>query len=878
MIIEKCHIDNFGKMSDFDIEFKEGLNIINHDNSWGKTTLSDFIKAMLFGLEYNTKKTNERKKYEPWQGGTFGGSVVIDIDGTKYRIERTFGKKNKDDTFSLYNLTTGKESTDYDENIGEKLFEIDRDSYAKSVYIPQCSIKTEMTDEINANIGDLYQAKDDISEYEKVKKSLELKKKDIAGQGKNSKLKILKAKMSEHKSNLEQKNSLMEATGKIEEYIKRKKAELDQTKEKLNNYRNISDSQNEKMRELTLYQNALSEIKKSEEKIKQIKAMYNNRELNKEDIELMKNEQGSITMLDSQIKQTELSDKEKEKYAICERMFKDNIPSDSYFSETMKYIDKAKELRLSLQTTGNNSLDDERFIELKKYFDGKLPTETEAQKQIENYSNSESLKNQIAGEKSSILERKVASENAKEKIKNKGVFILAGAILIVISILLALITKKYVLFIVSLLGLALVVVPLLTVKDNKNNKDLNTDVIFERINQLEEKQKQYENSYMEFIRQFKVTYSDKIINVLMEIRDNCVEYARLERNIKERNEQLKEYVSKLNEKIHLAVKNLSIYDDEISVQVNNLLKDVNNYESIISEINGSYKKIYDYSQNFNQLKQKKENFELYTNRKKQHMIAFENAAVQYGITLDRDFSKVRFHQEQYVNEVKRMDEHQKIAVDCRKKIQKNEAKGQIYSPEQLKQYIYETDEKVKEILEDINRYQRDLEGNYNKLEMLDGIEETIEKDNALLEEYKKKAGIIEETLLYLQEAKESFSARYLGTMRQSFSNYLNMINGLENANIDVNDLDIDIELNATLSNGGTSKSVDSLSRGYQDLTAFCIRLSLVDAMYTNEKPILVLDDPFVNLDETKINNAMDIIRNIGEKYQIIYFTCHSSRA
>ena len=41
---------------------------------------------------------------------------------------------------------------------------------------------------------------------------------------------------------------------------------------------------------------------------------------------------------------------------------------------------------------------------------------------------------------------------------------------------------------------------------------------------------------------------------------------------------------------------------------------------------------------------------------------------------------------------------------------------------------------------------------------------------------------------------------------------------------------------------------------------------------------LILDDPFVNLDEEKIEHGKAFIREIAKEYQVIYFTCHESRA
>ena len=56
----------------------------------------DFKPELLYGLESkrNTKALIDRKKYEPWQGGRFGGNIEFELQGKKYKIEsKIFTKK-----------------------------------------------------------------------------------------------------------------------------------------------------------------------------------------------------------------------------------------------------------------------------------------------------------------------------------------------------------------------------------------------------------------------------------------------------------------------------------------------------------------------------------------------------------------------------------------------------------------------------------------------------------------------------------------------------------------------------------------------------------------------------------------------------------------
>ena len=176
MQILRIHIENFGKLHDFDMEFREGLNHINAANGWGKSTLAAFLKAVFYGLEATTRrslKENERKKYLPWQGGAFGGSVEFSAGERCYRAERFFGMKEREDTFCLYDLVTGLPSSDYTERLGEELFRLDRSAFERSSYFAQQDFSVTVNDSMNARLTRVEEEAGDMQNYEKACISLE---------------------------------------------------------------------------------------------------------------------------------------------------------------------------------------------------------------------------------------------------------------------------------------------------------------------------------------------------------------------------------------------------------------------------------------------------------------------------------------------------------------------------------------------------------------------------------------------------------------------------------------------------------------------------------------------------------------------------------
>ena len=135
-----CYVENFGKLHKFSYTFSDTLNVIEGENGWGKSTLAVFIKAMLYGLPASRSSDlaeNERKRYAPWNGEVFGGSLSIAVGDRSYRIERVFGKRESDDVFKLFSIDTGLCSDDYSANIGEQIFGIDDAGYERSTYFSQ---------------------------------------------------------------------------------------------------------------------------------------------------------------------------------------------------------------------------------------------------------------------------------------------------------------------------------------------------------------------------------------------------------------------------------------------------------------------------------------------------------------------------------------------------------------------------------------------------------------------------------------------------------------------------------------------------------------------------------------------------------------------
>ena len=131
---------------------------------------------------------------------------------------------------------------------------------------------------------------------------------------------------------------------------------------------------------------------------------------------------------------------------------------------------------------------------------------------------------------------------------------------------------------------------------------------------------------------------------------------------------------------------------------------------------------------------------------------------------------------------------------------------------------------------------------------------------------------IQKTAEFLSKARTNLDGRYLGGLTNRFNDYASSWLGDEGFDVVVGG-DFDV----AVSDGTAPHSVASYSTGYQDLLDICLRMALVDTVFEAEEPFIVMDDPFVNLDQEKIGRAMLLLALLAQKKQIIYFTCHPSR-
>ncbi len=86
----------------------------------------------------------------------------------------------------------------------------------------------------------------------------------------------------------------------------------------------------------------------------------------------------------------------------------------------------------------------------------------------------------------------------------------------------------------------------------------------------------------------------------------------------------------------------------------------------------------------------------------------------------------------------------------------------------------------------------------------------------------------------------------------------------------VDDKTLDIRLYAP--ERGDWVDVTSLSQGTLDLVYLVARIGLVRLVTGDRRPPLILDDPFVTLDDARATRALELLREVANDFQVIYLT------
>ncbi|MDO4621452.1 MAG: AAA family ATPase [Eubacteriales bacterium] len=1001
MNLLSCHIENFGRIHDLDYVFEKGLNRILEDNGWGKSTFADFILAMFYGFDGDQKKSiaeNRRKRYAPWQQGAFGGTLTFESGGKRYRIERSFGYKNgREDELRLYNADTNLPVSDCPAVPGETFFGINRESFARTVYVAQQDCSTEATADIHAKIGRLTGETSDISEYEIVQKRLKEKADKLTPARKTGELNRLNRRLQEIDARLLGKAAREAEQKNAEQKIRELHTQITE-KEKQQNI--LQD----RMAEAGARKDIESEYRQFTFLRKQEREAYLRLEAARSvfpgeipDQQLLAEELEAAGEWKQKCGEQELfrfTEDEKAEYRRLQAAFEDGVPTAEKIEEVRERIRRLQNRKEQMQNRQLSEEEREKWEGLHEAFAKHLPDDSEMEELIRMWEERNAKKAEVRADKNSarmlrsvlegehaeagysggkrypdaaeqggrpsfskdgFREPKRSGRSRREEAAQKAAA-LARRLLAVLVLLftlaaaaaLGLIREKPVpAWILAGVGFLLALflwisgrTPLrereVFEEETDDGYDPETEEEYRRlrlrIRGQEERVAEINHRISDFLAVYDVEVSEAdVAECLWQMRSEAREYRRLQKRyqeyerssgtaeIREEEKQIRSFLQWFYPDADAgtdpdALIRQLFYD---TGRYRALLEKLRRFERLSAEVQEIQQEILrffncleiepdeEYTVLLQRMRDCRQRIEICTaeyNRAAAEKTEVERKLLEKGIRPELLTGSVRFANADPISYSEQREEEKteadKSAADFvsamddrseekpEKDMQSKAAMEETESEETEKAGIEEDAVSVKELAAEVKRGEAELKELRELLhaarrnldarnEEVRVMEEAENEKAALLEEkavLEHRYEVITKTGAYLRKAKEQFASRYMDPIQNGFEKYYRMIDPSGTMQYV-----IDADWNISFREAGGAREVEYLSAGLQDLVGLCRRMAMIEAMYEKEKPFLLLDDPFVNLDEKKLERAMRFVQEIAKEYQVILFSCHSSR-
>lgn len=845
MKILSCYIANFGCIKNKEYKFNDHLNAFCEDNGQGKSTLAAFIKAMFYGLPKSSNKSFDREHYIPFDNIEASGNILFVYNNKEYKIERTFFKNIKDDDIKIYE--NGKINNDLLPTPGEIIFGLDLESFNRTIFIYSNDLEINSTDNINSKMS--HYVEDSTFDLNEVIDKLDKYKKKL----KPSRLADEKGLIADVTNTISKKNDDLNNLYDIKNNLNLKYKlfnDLNNEINELNDQLSKATSINEIINNWNRYDEYNEQIDNEKKEIEHFKNKYPYNMPNDEELKINENNLNEMNNINTKKSSIDLTQLEKDKLIKYSSLFKE-IPSKDTISEYTSFINdyyqkknyKIEELNqneiIIYNKYINKNIDDSIFDQLNDFKNEYVETKKQFD-QTPNY----------------IIKKTL--ETKKKKSYLPLILLIISILIIILGIGLGFINNL--LFIISGIGLILLFVAgFIYLKNQINDKQLS---INEEIPNLEKEELNKKlnliiNKIDTIIMQYGFSSSlNESVDVALTLFKN--EYDRYKEikdkynkiiNQKENNQK---DINFLEEKIKSFLNQYNFQETNYNLALQNLIASINEYQN---------------------LKNKKENIDNLINE-------LDNKYSSIKDNLDKFISKYHIDQDvkSYIDTVRVdkgvLDKNNTNLNNLMNNFNNFVEEKKLYNrPENIEKI--DTNSITKQLSEKnelLSRKKDEIANDELEIEKIDIYNNEIIELKEKLQELKYKYKIVDETIKSIKEAEETLKHKYIEPMLNKFNQYSSMLGKIINEEINM-----DSDYNLSVIHNGKEKDYRHLSSGQLSLCALCYRLSIIDNIFKEDKPFIIMDDIFVNLDENNLIKAIELLKKLSNQRQIIYFTCHESR-
>lgn len=871
MRILSVHIENFGNFNKKQFVFQEGLNAIIAENGWGKSTLAAFIKVMLYGFDERGRKlsgTFERERYLPWSGGKFGGSLVFSLAGETYKITRFFdAEKKKFDSCVVTDMRINRSTDIFGNDIGLYLFGIGKESFERSCFInSDVSKKPELSDDISAKLNNILEDDGDIGNCRSAVSSIDALIGKLNNRGKSAQTALLRDDIRNAKIQIASIAEIEKDAAQKEHRLEEEKTALAEAVSRLH----ILEKEKDNIllyEQKKIYGSLIAQRERAKEGFTALHDFFNGSVPDAAVLENIGDVYFEYMRSRTELANNNVGDADRIRFAELQRFFECRLPSFDDIEYCQKLINEKNRIR---EEIGGKRLTENEKAKLEAYkrqFAHISVSDSDIRCCFDCISKVQRMENEKAVllEKQKMLQAAFAADGKiadrrkfRFRVLGAAGLLLFGALGVAIRFFSGNIFVSLPVFIFAALSALPIFLPKLA-RRAEAAPDLSR--VRESIAALSDSVRKGQKVYTDFIKSVHPSFSaENPVVELSAIQSEYNAYAELLQKEAAYRTSLRENV-RLNEIERLiksftapyeAVCNTSDADAILSVLRKNraeyvpAARTIRRCDAAISSL-------------------KKSETEL-VKRLGRYKI---DAAVSFEKQIDDVKEKLLL-----------FNNTKTVLADIAEKIAAFEATHDIdliakafpanRSTEEIRQAVDSAQGKLQTIKSNIAFLQEKLDADYDAIDRKANCECTLEMKEIELAKTYERVRILEATKNLLNRARDSLSGKYMKKMEESFSSYLAELHCAETVSLDK-------DLNVIVEGEGSSYSGDHLSAGYKDIVNFCTRLALADVMFEAEQPILVLDDPFINLDGGKIIDALRIVAEAAKDKQIIYFTCHESR-
>lgn len=888
MIINKLNIISFGGLKDKVIELTENVNLIYGENEKGKSTIQNFIRIWLYGM--NSKRTkdiksNDRLRFMPITGEKIRGELYITHNNRSYIISRSFGVTKKEDTSEIIDFETGEEILDIPKDEpGRYFFNVNSQTFYKTLFINQLgvSISRDKEEEIIDKAANLLNSDSDNVSVQKALEKLESIRKSITTPRKTGELDLLRNKLEALNTERYEGYRLSKENIDKEELLISLRERRKETRREINNL-DIYKKYIKKVKLRKEYEDITEYLRKKEElklKEKSIEKSISSRSgiIDEGIISDIKNENSLyLSLLDMKAEEERRLKENKEMYSNTMESFKGLSFIDGLTSEEKnKFIKATMERDTLKEKIDTFEALNKSIKEIKKDIGNK-------EKLIGESINFKDVREEIRDvlikyeEKLKELKFKAESYNNKEEVSSsigssKGLTYLA-VLLVIISALLIIFKVNIFISIGLLGGLALVLFRIISLKLNSNSKDnvnISIKKLKDEIEDLEREIFKYTklvsaSSYENFIKKLKLfdDYNLYVEKQNLKIREKEAQISVLNIDLAKENYLINEkYINNMleaseardiNEVILMFAKYEEVNKEVLALKID-IEKEEKSIEKLSNELSIREKRIRERLDNIGlsdiELSEVEEKLlELKEKLKQREDIlkSLESINAAYeALTKDKDIESIKEELKDIINENINYSYSSEEEIDNQVSIKSNE--------------LIEIEKEIK----DVENY---LNNRFIGKRTIPQIEEEI---NEVKEKVKKLELLLKACEIAIENMNETIRevrGNFGSVLNSNVIDYFKKITNNEYSDVMVADsYDMKVRKGKEILPGG------ALSNGTNDQLYLSLRLSFIDMIYKGVEYPLIVDEAFVQYDDFRIERALDMLLST-DFAQLIIFTC-----